>query len=607
MLIGGNPPVTATLPAGFVGGFHRVQVDGRTGQVVVNAMIGTHKNVNGQVVLDPAGVNEFAWVDGFGQPRQGTVGDTLVLMTSVGQTKIATLSPISNTDPRLEWGNGTQIYAQDYGASFHILNTLSDKDLYSMVGVGSPDPQLPFNYAVESSQQVQITPNTPVGRVSGFFKRSRQGYFVPVMGSAAELNNYNGDFSPRALNILEITYQPPSNWPYSGSSPYDSALNDLARALGFSGGGSDMRGKYFSQSEEWGGKKYTQLIGFVLSDDPTQWPGFHNGQYTQSQWDEVKGELEHEFDWLDNIHNYLTSAQQLLDNSGATNQADLKSVGDAVEGKVSASGSNKTSTVLGELFSTVGSVIIAAVSVSQPELAVGMTAVLGVYSLSQPLGADAGGKSADIFESTVDQLSTNVQNNTAQTVKAIQSIRVLLTTDYGKLSESGPLVQDVWNIAELDDPAFHTYLEQASTQNYYGTLMEQRWTAYTLEDPKTNLTYTGPGKKSCTTQCDLFTCDSKSPWKNVPESARFNLIWGYDKSGKPIQQGWFWGRDFKANQVTGTVPPIDLTDPMFNMGNMASEYVDLSMPIFWWQKNAARRFHCDGSQPHDSRTTGEKQ
>jgi hypothetical protein len=136
-------------------------------------------------------------------------------------------------------------------------------------------------------------------------------------------------------------------------------------------------------------------------------------------------------------------------------------------------------------------------------------------------------------------------------------------------------------------------------------LMEQRWTAYTLEDPKTKLTYSGPGKKTCS-DCSTVFCFDVTPWKNVPESSRLNLIWGYDKSGKPIQQGWFWGRDYDSKEKTGKVPPASLSDLMFDIHD-DTENVDLSPPIFWWQKNAARRFHCDGSQPHDSRTTGKGQ
>lgn len=608
MVIAGNQPVTATLPDGFVGGFHRVQVDGRTGQVVVNAMIGTHKNVNGQVVEDPDGFFEFAWLEG--QPQQGTVGDTIVLMTSVGTTPIETVTPAPGTgDVRGFWGIGTQIYAQDYGASFHILNTLSASDQYSMAGVGSPDPQLPFTYAVESS--LQITPNAPVGRVSGFFKRSRQGYFVPMMGSSAELSDYNPDGSPQALNILEIAYQPPSNWPFSDTSEEQQALKEFSDALDL--GTNSPREDYGGLSVDWGNmqENVDQFLVIIPAGD---FPGLGT-LYTQTDWDNVQGTLSLEMGWLSRVNTYLNSVQQFLDNSGAANQANLKSVGDAVEGKVNASGSNKTNAFLGELFSVTGSVFIAAVSVSNPEIAVGLTAVMGAYGLAQQLGADAGGNSADAFESQVSQLSTTVQTQTQTAVESIKSIRVLLSTDYGKLSESGPLVLDAWQGKDVANPAWTTTLEQASTQNFYGSLMNQRWIAYTLEDPKVTPEYTGPGQKVCKFDCDIFgDCTKIKPWakgSGVAPSGRFNFVWGYDTGGNPLTQLWFWGRGY--NSGTGDATPVNkgLTDPMWEeagvVDGQGSVGVGLVPPQFWWQKNPARRFHCNGSKPFDSRTTGEGQ
>jgi hypothetical protein len=219
----------------------------------------------------------------------------------------------------------------------------------------------------------------------------------------------------------------------------------------------------------------------------------------------------------------------------------------------------------------------------------------------------------DQFQSTVDELSQTVQKNTSKAMEGIEGLRALLATDYGKLSQMGGLIADNGDplgANSINSNTFNDQLMLAATQNYYGLLMEQRWTAYTLEDPKEKLTYTGPGKKTCT-HCDGITCKEVKPWKDVPLTARFNMIWGYDNSGQPIQQLWFWGRGYDSSSNKGTVPPADdgsnpLTRLMFEPLTVEDTAIALPQPLFWWQKNAARRFHCDGSKPHDSRTTGKK-
>lgn len=625
MLVGGNQPVTATLPAEFVGGFHRVQVDGRTGQVVVSAMIGTHRNVNGQVVLDPDGVSEFAWESG--QPRQGTVGDTIVLMTSVGTAPIASLPQIANGDPRLTWSTGTQIYAQDYNASFHILNTLTSDDRYSMAGVGTPDPKLIssvsiHDYARESSLQVTPAtpdvPNPPVGRISGYFKRSRQGYLVPVMGSPVDPNqdvspnsppsadNYNSDGSPKALNILQIAYQPPSQWPFTGTFAYDSALDDFAVALSLSGAPNSPRDKYISEAVDWASKAGTTRA-FDLVRDSGQFPGFTRGDYTAQEWQEVQSELVVEFDWLADIHPYLSEARQVLDDSEGIAQVNLKAVGDAVYDKNAPnSGSTKETHVLGELFSVAGDTLIAAISISEPEVGVALTAGMGLYGLAQQTAADNNGKSADRFQSEVNQLSSDVQQKTTTAIESTESIRVLLATDYGKLSESAPLAFTSWNGAQLGSNAYNTQYEQSATQNFYGTLFRHRWRAYTLEDPTTNQKFKTPGEKVCEFDCVFGFCTKTKVWTGVPASAQFTFRWGYDGSGNPIDQLWFWGRNYNTSSGASSKPSSSTTDPLFEaQGSMGGTGVGLAPSHFWWQKNPAKRFFCsNGNGPFDSRATG---
>jgi hypothetical protein len=559
----GDRRLDAALPAGATGGFQLVMFDPIDLSVYDNEVYAT----NG--VADPvSGLTAMAnLLTGVTGPPQH------VAVQSIGR-----VAPSPNHgDPAFNaWYDLSQALAA-YGANPHIFNTVDRS--YAFLG-GST---LERGEVLDSSSAFVIDPtkNPPKresGTLSGDMSSGADGYFEPVATSPSDSFE-----SP----LYDIVFQDPAPWPYTCSTcdpntpgaavdvaAYKRALADITAKLpDLKDWYPDLRQAYVGDDTLPYDHSSTFLANLPYPGDGrtcTQDPGPPDPskpaftRYTREQFCNLSDELQLEFDWLDLIRNRFETYETVLTRSSGPEQANLQAIGTAIQTAVAPPSSRDL-----EIAAAVGEYVLegfeALALFFAPEVLLAAEFAADVVQLAIALASTDDGKPAgDQVKAKVDDLSAELANKLFNSVNAMDAVRDVIISDYGRLKALGKL--DGWSIKR---PALATALTGTANSYFSSELMPVGYEVYALvgsDDPET-----------CRDAVYGHT------WRGAPASAQMEWMGGYDLFGEKHQQARFLLGLHHLSIRYYAYPPATLTDKMFRVSTTGDGW-NVYLPRFVWEQ-----------------------
>ena len=551
----GDRRLDATLPPGATGGFQLVVFDPIDHSINDNEVYAT----NG--VADPvSGLTAMAeLLKPQGPPRH-------VAVQSIGH-----VAPSPNDgDPASQaWYDLSQALTA-YGANPHIFNTVDGS--YAFLG----GPSLERGEVLDSSSAFVIDPtkNPPKresGTLSGDMSSGADGRLKRVATSPSDSFE-----SP----LYDIVFQNPTPWPYTKEAGHPEA-DAYARAL------ADITAKLPDLKD-----KYPDLRQAYVSDDTlnyshsaiflsnlaypgdgrtcAQGPGTPDPskpaftRYTREQFCNLSAQLQLEFDWLDLIRDRFETYETVLTRTSGPEQANLQAIGTQIETAVTPLSSRDL-----EIAAAVGEYVLegfeALALFFAPEVLLAAEFAADVVQLAIALASTSDGKPVgDQVKAKVDDLSAELANKVFNSVNAMDALRDVIISDYGRLKALGTL--DNWSIKR---PALATALTGSANSYFSSELLPVGYEVYALvgsDDPET-----------CRDAVYGHT------WRGAPASAQMEWMGGYDLFGEKHQRARFLLGLHSLRIRYYAYPPATLTDKMFRVSTTGDGW-NVYLPRFVWEQ-----------------------
>jgi hypothetical protein len=323
----GNGQYSMALPNGVTGGFRVFVLDRNdpTGGSCLSCSSGAKQldmffDMNGAVNGGLDGL-----IDTLTNFGSGNAADALIFLASIGDISHSDEDPkTSSTWDRL--ANTVTTIGGDY-LTFKILGdthpafNADHKDDYLLVGRPIPAAgllQMPrFNGQETGYVITRHTVNkaaTPTN-VEGVLALDREGYYTPrLQGSQQNL------IVPQTTQAMSASLLAPVAWPYSTTSGQQAAYTWLSSQLCC----SDIRASYINRNIS-PGTWLTQL-------DQLSYPSDQSASFTQTDFEDVKGQLELEFNYVGLIRNLESNINALYQSQ----QSDVALILEQAEGDVQA-------------------------------------------------------------------------------------------------------------------------------------------------------------------------------------------------------------------------------------------------------------------------------
>jgi hypothetical protein len=561
----GDRRLDAALPAGATGGFHVVQLDPIDLSVEDNEVYAT----NG--VADPT--SGLAAMD---KALKSNLTSDLAhaVVQSIGH-----VAPSSNKgDPASQaWYDLSQTLAA-YGANPHTFNTVNGS--YAFLG----GPNLERSEVVDSSSTVVVDPANGKGEsgaLSGRLSIRSDGFFEPVAASPG---------SSFESPLYDIVFKAPTPWPYTCNTcdpntpgaavdvaAYKRALADITAKLpDLKDWYPDLRQAYIGDDTLPYDHSSTFLAGLPYpgdgrtcdqgpgSPDPSK-PAFTS--YTREQFCNLSHELQLEFDWLDLIRNRFDTYETVLTRSNNKQQANLETIGTLIQNAV-APPPGSTFQILTDLGNYMLMGFEAFGVILAPEVLITIEAAAAAFELATSLASDLTTDKplSDQIKAKVDDLGAEVADRLFSSVNAMDRLRDVVNSDYGRLQALGSLAG--WRI---DRPALASKLTDAANTFFSSQIVPVGYEVYALvgsDDPET-----------CRDAVYGHT------WRGAPASAQMEWMGGYDLFGQKHQQARFLLGLHHLSIRYYAYPPATLTDQMFRPSTQNGWGVQL--PEFVWEQYKA--------------------
>jgi hypothetical protein len=559
----GDRHLDAVLPAGATGGFQLV-------------------------LLDPIDLsvedNEVYATNGVANPASGLAAMAELLKPS-GPPSHAVVQSIGHVAPSTNKGDAASQAWYDlsqtlaaYGANPHTFNSVDGS--YAFLG----GPPLDRSEVVDSSSAVVVDPATgkrESGTLSGRLSIRSDGYFEPVAASPSDSFE-----SP----LYDIVFQDPTPWPYTcrtcdpnnpgaivDVAAYKRALADITAKLpDLKDKSPDLRQAYvgddtldYSHSSIFlaslpypgDGRTCDQGPGHA---DPSK-PAFTS--YTREQFCNLSHELQLEFDWLDLIRNRFDTYETVLTRSNNKEQANLQTIGQTIQTAV-APPPGSTFQILTDLGNYMLMGFEAFGVILAPETLIGIEVAAAVFEVATSLASDLTSDKplSDQIKAKVDDLASQVADNLFSSVNAMDRVRDVVNSDYGRLQALGSLPG--WSI---DRPTLASRFTDAANTFFSSQIMPVAYGVWGLvgnDDPET-----------CRDALYGHT------WRGAPASAQMEWVGGYDLDGYKNDRGRFILGQHTLSIRYYAYPPGTLTDQMFRPTTQNGWGVQL--PEFVWEQYTA--------------------
>lgn len=520
MRINGND-FKGTLPGTATAGFHVLVFESFTMQLKANLTIATNGN-------NPAGDRDLqtaaatAMKTAFDEP-----GGPLVFVQSIGKPKAA--GP--------EWA---QVIAQLHriGANANLLNALDGTTTYAAVGTirSSAAP-------AESSDAYDHgpygDPQYPPAHLTGIVARGRDSRMIPTISGTPTPNAPDGGINSA---LIATAWQPATSFPQLAPGASESERNAVSdyvcKAVGFcqpANSCPEIRACYWQRySADWG-QKLTVLTGL-------NYPGGSPG-FTQAQFDSVKTELEKEFAAVRNVQSYIDRLQRPFEKSGSRSYVDLQQISnDIYNGLQQPAATSKTESVLSLISKVLKLGNFAGPPASAVALGISAAFEIGAFFSKDKGGAPVLGENVRV---KADQLGKEVFQRIDAANQQLDQIGLLFVSDYGKLTSASAQIDGAWALPPSDASAINQ-LTTGSKQWFYTALVP---TAYP---------YLIRGNANNARALDCMI-DDRRAWPNQPDDAQMYATVGYDNSGNPIRNIFFFARGLGGAMS----PPGGLGEKMF--------------------------------------------
>jgi hypothetical protein len=467
-----------------------------------------------------------------------------------------------------------------YGANPDTFNTVGGS--YAFLGGG----WLARGEVAQSSSAIVTDPTaSPPTRESGTLRgrlRIRSdGYFMPVAADPSD----SLDFS-----LYDFTFRPPTPWPYTKAAG-DPKAAAYAKALAYISANlpdlqsyaPDLRQAYVANPTLTYSNSNTALSGLRYPGDNETCnadPGRvrQNPGYTRGQFCALVKELHDEFGWLDSVHRLFDAYEQALGRSGSGQAAQLQSIGDTIRKSVSPPPDASIATHIA-LF--LKNLIFIGVNVASGGAAVPFTSGLSAaIDLGMGLASDtAGAPLGDKINTTVTNLAVKASANLVGTANALDRIRQVIISDYGRLKALGTVANTKgWTV---DIPNVTTDLNTAADAYFRSELMPVAYNLWYLSPTNFN---PGPTTDNC------FILGYGHSFRGAPATTQMTFHGSFDGAQGIENQLALGKQTWTASQYA--YPPAALTDSMFRP--RAQNGDGLYLPDFFWTHYTApyRTVYC---------------
>jgi hypothetical protein len=453
------------------------------------------------------------------------------------------------------WALGLLVAVQSFGSNAPAL-TADDAYWLERMGATSTAIAVGPPYAffggtpLVPSEPVETNGSGPdriVGRVS---PRHEDGIYHLTTRQLIR----QGD-PPTAFNfdLYDIVHAPPTPWPYTpgGSFPtfrpgcsaagtdpagYAAALNYATLHLrSVSRYAPNLRAAYVILDQGTWSDEKVDLSNIAYA------PG--NG-FTAAQWCNLKAELQAEFDWMDNVKQYVFDPYKaVFDRAGGKEQVDLESLASAIDDSLRPSSDKQT---LFAIWNVVAEVLNLASFFPEEDLvAAALDSVQSSYDLASSFatGGDGESPTADALHSEVKHLGDDVATEYSDIAAAMDNERDIVISDYGRLSTLGPVAtMPRWAIDSQTIESLETSVTLGAKRAFADALFPIAYHGYTLQPTSGNQS---PTFNNCaTTPFDINSGSQFTPFRNLAPNGGLSLngqlvaLGHGDPTDNSIFSGW---------------------------------------------------------------------
>jgi hypothetical protein len=404
--------VDASLPQGQ-SGFHVVELDPRDLSIVNNYAYASFEPGSVAAAIDAArGRSNYVAVQTIGAMSPGT-------------------------DPEMQawWGRVADALAA-MGANPDLFNRVNGS--YAFFG----GPPLTRGEVAQSSSAVVVDPTSSPpthepGALRGRAIMRPDSYFAPALPDGATASG---------TSLYDIVFSPPTPWPYTQGAAFPQQVQAGCPPPGNDTGAYASALAYITRNlpdlDRWAPDARQAYLGnstLTYSDSKTDlsslsYPGDGKG-FGEAEFCNLKAELQLEFDWLDNTRGLINTYETALIRGGAQQGADVKTEGDKIRNAVAPPNDDLVTPILYLLQSIaeVGEELAEGAAVEAPPIAMALGLVATSYDLGSAIASSAGMPVGEQIRTNADDLATDVSTNVANTADALDSIRAVAISDYGRL------------------------------------------------------------------------------------------------------------------------------------------------------------------------------
>ena len=444
-------------------------------------------------------------------------------------------------------------------------------------------PPLTRGEVLQSSSANIIDPTTTPptiepGTLSGRARIGHNGYYVPALPAGTDAP---GD------SLYDVIFTAPTPWPYTTGAPADVAAYKKAMAYitdnldSLSDYAPDLRQAYLGTPDFKYSDSRGDLRAIAYPGDNTtcgQNPGTPvspNPGYTRTQFCNLVAELLREFEWLDNTQALVDRYKEALGISGGTQGLDLQTLGDNLKNAVKPPPDAEIVAPILDLLEAIAEAGI--VIFGGPEdvpialaLAAAMTDV-GTVGATSAEGAPLG----DTVSAKVDDLAADIGANIANGSNALNGIRSVAISDYGRLKALSAL----WTSARGETVSDLATQLTIGAEGYFSTtLVPLVYDVWRLPEGQ-----------------NVYDCQPGGhidpPWVNAPTSSWVDFLEDYNVQGSTRLT-----RVRLLNQKdadAGNYPLASVTDPMFLPVSQSGYGLNKS-EWFWSRGDPAYDEGCGG-------------
>lgn len=406
------------------------------------------------------------------------------------------------------------------------------------------------------------------GSLSGVARLRPDGIVAPVFEDAPVTDGA----------VFDAIFRPSTPWPLTtgpDAMAYAEAMKYITNSLtDFKSYGDHLRTSYLKRAFLAADTSYGDSLGGVGGLSDLRYPG--NGRnctqekgtvtnppgYTWERFCDLITELTQEFRWIDRVRTLFDTYEQALDRSNKASALDLVTVAAKIQEDVKPPSTDLISQ-FGELLVGIGEV---AEAEGNPAGVFTSLFDIGEYIASEGDGTPI----PEQISTKADELGAEIAANIAQTEDAMDSIRAVALSDYGRLSRLGPIAL----AANASVPDLEANIKLGAERYFTSTLMRIAYVPWELKPVSIkNFTLPMPPDK-------CFVVGDTGPaqtWDRVPESS-----WIAFRSAPEGQAGDWKTLVLNSGRVLGGYPaPEELTQKMFGPSSGGSAYGIEKSKWFW--------------------------